>query len=96
MNPGIVWAGSARTDLARIDDFYSQLDLEFANRAARNAITAAKFLLENPFAGPKIDGTHYRKWHVAETPFLLNYRRERAAIRIVRVRHYRENWQSLP
>lgn len=93
MKPGIVWAPSARADLARIDHYYSELDTDFANRAARNAVAAAKFLLANPHAGPKIDGTVYRKWHVAQTPFLLIYRSEQGEIRILRVRHYREDWQ---
>ena len=95
MKPGIVWAPSARADLAHIDDRYSRLDLEFANRAARNAVAAARFLHQNPLAGPKIDGTAYRKWHVAESPFLLIYRPERSTIHIVRVRHVREDWQTL-
>lgn len=94
MNPGIAWAESAQPDLARIDEYYSQIDLEFANRAARNAVAAAKFLRDNPFAGPKIEGTDYRKWHVAATPFLLIYRTERNAIRIVRVRHVAEDWRG--
>ncbi len=96
MSPTIVWTTSARIDLARIDDHYSDLDLEFANRTARNAVAAARFLVENPFAGPVVDGTAYRKWRVANSPFLLFYRVARAAIRIVRVRHYREDWLPIP
>jgi plasmid stabilization system protein ParE len=95
VEPGIVWAPTARADLARIDDYYAQRDLDFANRTARNAVAASRFLLANPFAGPKVEGTAYRKWHVAESPFLLIYRLERGAIHIVRVRHVREDWQSL-
>ena len=94
MSSGIVWAPSARSDLARIDLYYSELDLEFANRTARNAVAAAKFLHANPHAGPKIDGTAYRKWPVPETPFLLIYRPEKGTIRVLRVRHAREDWQS--
>jgi plasmid stabilization system protein ParE len=92
---GIVWAPSARADLAHIDLYYSELDLDFANRTAPNAVAAAKFLQANPHAGSKVDGTAYRKWHVPESPFLLIYRSEKGAIRILRVRHARENWQSL-
>ncbi|WP_231728089.1 type II toxin-antitoxin system RelE/ParE family toxin [Sphingopyxis sp. H050] len=96
MTAAIIWTTSARIDLARIDDYYSALDLEFADRAARNAVAAAHFLVENPFAGPIVDGTSYRKWRVTNSPFLLFYRIEKAAIRIVRIRHYREDWQTLP
>jgi len=92
----IIWTKRARQDLARIDDHYSGLDLEFANRAARNAVAAARFLLENPFAGPAVKGTSYRKWRVADSPFLLFYRVEKTTIRIVRVRHYREDWHPSP
>ena len=92
MKPGIVWAPSARAALARIDVHYSELDLDFANRTARNAVAAARFLQANPHAGPKVDGTPYRKWHVPESPFLLIYRSEKGVIRILRVRHYREDW----
>lgn len=96
MKPAIVWAPSARADLARIDLYYSELDLDFANRAARNAVAAARFLQANPHAGPKVDGTAYRKWRVAESPFLLIYRPEKGAVRILRVRHDREDWQAIP
>lgn len=95
MATAIIWTTSARIDLARIDDYYCDLDLEFANRIARNAVAAARFLVENPFAGPVVDGTSYRKWRVADSPFLLFYRVEKAAIRIVRIRHYREDWHTL-
>lgn len=96
MKSGIVWAPSARSDLARIDLYYSGLDLDFANRTARNAVAAAKFLQENPYAGPKVEGTAYRKWHVPESPFLLIYRAEKGSVRILRVRHAREDWQTTP
>ena len=92
MQSAIIWTKRARQDLARIDDHYSELDLDFANRAARNAVAAARFLLANPFAGPVVKDTSYRKWRVANSPFLLIYRTEKAAIRIIRVRHYREDW----
>jgi plasmid stabilization system protein ParE len=90
----IIWTTNARLDLAHIDDYYAELDLEFANRTARNAVAAGKFLLQNPFAGPVVEGTSYRKWRVPDSPFLLFYRVERASIRVMRVRHYREDWRS--
>lgn len=95
MASGVVWAPGARIDLARIDDYYAGRDLDFANRTARNAVAAAQFLLANPFAGPKVEGTAYRKWHVAESPCLLIYRPERSTIHIVRVHRVREDWPSL-
>lgn len=95
MAAAIIWTTSARIDLAHIDDHYNDLDPGFANRTARNAVAAARFLVENPFAGPVVDGTSYRKWRVADSPFLLFYRVEKGAIRIVRIRHYREDWQPI-
>ncbi|WP_409437961.1 type II toxin-antitoxin system RelE/ParE family toxin [Sphingopyxis sp. JAI128] len=47
---------------------------------------------QNPFAGPVVHGTSYGKWRVADSPLLLFYRFKKAAIRIVRVRHHREDW----
>jgi toxin ParE1/3/4 len=96
VKPDIVWARSALADLAHIDEYYSRLDPEYANRTARGAVAAARFLLANPFAGPKVEGTAYRKWPVADTPYLLIYRPERGALRVVRVRHAREDWRPAP
>ncbi|HRE35445.1 type II toxin-antitoxin system RelE/ParE family toxin [Sphingopyxis terrae subsp. ummariensis] len=95
MTSDIVWSKSAQFDLARIDDYYRDIDPDFANRTGRNALAAARFLLINPFAGPKIEGTRYRKWHVPDTPFLLFYRPENGRLLIQRVRHYREDWQPI-
>src|SRR3546814_8719004 len=65
------WAGPARSDLARIEDFYATLDPEFAIRAIDSALEAAEFLLDRPRAGPTFTDGALRKWRVPATPLLL-------------------------
>ncbi|MHA4875022.1 type II toxin-antitoxin system RelE/ParE family toxin, partial [Enterococcus faecium] len=36
------------------------------------------------------------RWHVRRTPYLLIYEPVAAGLRIVRVRHQREDWQAAP
>jgi plasmid stabilization system protein ParE len=91
------WAGPARSDLARIEDFYATLDPEFAIRAIDSALEAAEFLLDRPRAGPTFTDGALRKWRVPATPLLLIiYQIEPDGILIVRVQHNRSDWQSLP
>ena len=91
----IKWAGPAGSDLARIEDYYSGVDLEFAIHAVDAALEAAEFLLERPRAGPAINDASLRKWRVPNTPLILIYQIEAQGILIARVQHSRSDWQSL-
>lgn len=91
----IKWAGPAGSDLARIEDYYSGVDLEFAIHAVDAALEAAEFLLERPRAGPAINDGSLRKWRVPNTPLILIYQIEAQGILIARVQHSRSDWQSL-
>ena len=89
------WTANARRDLDRIDDWYADIDPDFADRVGDNAIAAANFLLEYPLAGPCVKGK-VRKWPVPSTDFRLFYRLHADAIEILRVRHAREDVGKLP
>ena len=89
------WSAPARSDLARIEDFYASLDPGFAVHAIDAALEAAEFLLDRPRAGPTFTDGALRKWRVPETPLLLIYRIEPDGILVVRVQHNRSDWQSL-
>ncbi|WP_432769601.1 MAG: type II toxin-antitoxin system RelE/ParE family toxin [Sphingopyxis sp.] len=91
----IKWSGPARRDLARIDDHYRSIDPEFADQSSDAVVEAARFLLANPRVGAPLDQLPFRKWPVRTTPFILFYRVEKADIRIVRVRHNREDWHPV-
>ena len=90
------WSGPARSDLARIEDFYAPLDPEFAVRAIDAALQAAEFLLDRPRAGSTFTDGTLRKWRVPATPLLLIYQIEPDGILIARVQHNRSDWQILP
>lgn len=92
----IRWAGPAGSDLARIEDYYTGIDPEFAIRAIDAALDAAEFLLERRRAGPAINEGSLRKWRVPGTPLLLIYQIEPEGILVARVQHNRSDWQSIP
>ncbi len=89
-----IWSTSSRQDFARIDDFYAEINPDYANRVGEEALAAARFLAEFPFAGPIFPDTHLRKWSVGRTGYQLLYVVSDEAIEIMRVRHAREDWQS--
>jgi toxin ParE1/3/4 len=85
------WTRPALSDLADIDDRNRPLSSDHADRVAREAVAAGRFLAEYPMAGPVIsDGV--RKWRVRGTDFILLYHVEAGAVTILRVRHAREDW----
>jgi toxin ParE1/3/4 len=87
------WAPQSRNDLDRIDDYYRQIDGDIATRIARAAVSETRFLAESPKAGPLIGEGPRRKWNVPNTPYLLIYVLRHDHIRILRVRHAREDWK---
>jgi toxin ParE1/3/4 len=91
--PAIIWSVSAQRDLAEIDLHYLSIDPDLADRIGRAALAAARFLAENPMAGPAVEGTNKRKWIVRGTPYLIFYRAENDRLRIVRVRHMAQDWK---
>ncbi|HKX23403.1 MAG TPA: type II toxin-antitoxin system RelE/ParE family toxin [Rhizorhapis sp.] len=90
---GMKWSRLAQADLAQIDEYYQAGDPDFADLIGHEAIRAARFLLANPDAGVRTGLGEVRKWPVPNTPYLLFYRRDGSDIRILRVRHNRQNWK---
>jgi toxin ParE1/3/4 len=90
-----IWADTALQDFAAIDDWYAGKDVDFANRVAIAAVQAARRLAEFPEIGEQI-GADLRKWTVPGTDYRLIYRVDGHAVRILRVRHAREDWRGLP
>ena len=87
----VVWADSARRDMARIDDWFADVDPQFADRLGLAAIAAARFLIDFPFAGPAVPDSILRKWPVPRTDYRLFYVVTESGLEIVRVRHVRED-----
>jgi toxin ParE1/3/4 len=86
------WTPSAQDDLAALDDESSQLDPEYAQRVGRAALAAARFLAEQPGAGPVLDGT-VRKWRVRSTEYVILYRMAGKGVEIIRLQHARRDWR---
>ncbi len=86
------WAQMARADLKRIDDRYLELDPDFADRVLRSCVAGARTLADAPKLGAEIGAGPRRKWRVRGTPYILIYRPLGARLKILRVRHARENW----
>ncbi len=83
----IRWAARARRDLEDIDIYYSQIDKDLADIVLCRIVRAATVLTDLPYAGPSLSGGPRRKWRVPQTPYIMHYRIERGAVRILRVIH---------
>ncbi len=92
----VEWTLPARDDLARIDAAFAAQDPVFAERVARVAIRAGRFLSDWPGSGSLISDGGLRKWPVTGTPYILMYRILHDRIQILRVRHNREDWRAAP
>jgi toxin ParE1/3/4 len=86
------WTPSAQRDLAALDDESSELSPAYAYRIGRAALAAARFLAENPGAGPVLDGK-IRKWRVRGADYVLLYRVAADGVEIVRLHHARRDWR---
>ncbi|WP_307116939.1 type II toxin-antitoxin system RelE/ParE family toxin [Sphingomonas kyeonggiensis] len=86
------WTPPAQDDLAALDDESSQLSPEYARRIGREALAAARFLAENPGAGPVVEGP-VRKWRVLRTDYVLLYRIVAGGVEILRLHHAMRDWR---
>ncbi len=85
------WTRLAQADLARIDEWHSHRDLDFAARLGFEALAEARRAADAPGLGSPTD-LRLRKWRVGKTGYLLFYREVDGQTEIVRMRHERENW----
>ena len=90
-----LWTDPARSDLAKIHDFYQEDSPEYAVQIGRSAIKAGDFLQRHPFAGVQVD-PGLRKWPVSKTKLRLFYRVMNDHVEVLRVRHIREDWRAAP
>ncbi|AQR75012.1 type II toxin-antitoxin system RelE/ParE family toxin [Sphingomonas sp. LM7] len=86
------WTPAAQDDFSALDNEFSQLRPDYAYRVGRAALAAARFLTENPGAGPVLDGA-VRKWRVHQTDYVLLYRITKTGVDIVRLIHATRNWR---
>jgi toxin ParE1/3/4 len=89
-----IWASQALDDFIGIDHFYAESSPDYADRVGNAAVRAVRFLTDNPFAGPRVEGDT-RKWRVPGTDYLLLYDVVPDGIEILRVHHGREDWLNL-
>lgn len=90
------WAKQALADLDHIDDYYFEKHRDFADRIGRAAVAGSFFLAEWPKAGSALGAGPRRKWRVKNSPYVLVYRAYADHLRILRVRHMREDWRPEP
>lgn len=86
------WTPEAQDDFSALDDQFSKLSPDYAYRVGRAALAAARFLAENPGAGPVLEGS-VRKWRVRKTDYVLLYRITQSGVEIVRLIHAMRAWR---
>jgi len=86
------WTPTAQDDFSALDDESSKLGPEYAYRVGGAALAAARFLAENPGAGPVLDET-VCKWRVRQTDYVLLYRSTETGVDIVRLIHAMRDWR---
>jgi toxin ParE1/3/4 len=87
----LVFAASARRDLAEAIDFIRQDNPAAAQEQSRRIRAAARRLPEFPHLGGELDDDR-RRLQVPRTPFILVYRVTPGAILILRVWHGARQW----
>jgi plasmid stabilization system protein ParE len=89
----ILWTAEARSDLVRLYEFLSPVNLRAAARAVRSLRAApARLLRHNPRLGPRAEGfepREVRRLFVGD--YELRYEIQDAVIIIVRLWHTRED-----
>lgn len=87
----LIWSRASQRDLQDIQAFWRRRDPSLIVQLFVETQRATEFLLETQGAGAPA-GTDLRKWRIGRTPYLLFYRVDDLALRIVRVFHERQNW----
>lgn len=89
----VSWARKAADDLWSIRDYLARIDEAVARDQIERIITAVDWLLDFPAAGAPVGYRRWRSWRPRRTSYVLIYEPVRDGLRIVRVRHSREDWQ---
>jgi toxin ParE1/3/4 len=90
----LVWSPQSRRDIERLQIFLRDDADQHFPKIAESIVWAGKLLAENPSLGPKHGKTDQRKWTVRGMPYILFYRTNGPELRILRVRHAKENWRT--
>lgn len=86
------WSSSASADMARIYDHYAAFHPDIGLRMTHAIRDAAERLAEFPLSAPAV-AAGLRKLSVQKIGFVLLFRVSGDQVRILRIRHMRENWQ---
>lgn len=90
----IEWGYQASFDLENIADHYGSIVPDLADKMIRSVEKAALPLLDYPGIGVSTGHSGLRKWHAANTPFLLLYSVIGDLIFIARVVHAASDWDN--
>jgi len=88
----IKWLKFARDDLYSVEQYISRQNPSAAVKQVLKVIACLELLRENPALGRpgRIPGT--RELIVADTPFIVPYRKKGNSIEILRVFHHARKW----
>ncbi len=93
----VIWAESATQDLHQIKSYLIEnYDSVVAEKTIATLILSAHWLLDYPQAGSLIGKDHWRKWRPRKTRHILLYRPHAQGIKVLRVRHERNDWRPVP
>lgn len=90
----VSWAQQARRDVAEIRDHWINERPDYVAEVLAGSHAGLRLLIENPGLGSPVGVKDYRRWRVGRTPYLIIYRFDRRELRVLRVRHDRQNWRE--
>jgi toxin ParE1/3/4 len=91
----VIWAGPARGDLRKIEQWLAQNRTPaFELRTLQAIHKRCAFLLDTPRGAPAVKGEK-RKLLILGTPYLLIYRILDDGVEVLRVFHDSQDWQSI-
>jgi plasmid stabilization system protein ParE len=86
----VIWMQPAQDDVLRHWLFMAERDESYAERVEERLNAAAELLGDFPLIGRRVHRTT-REWSVPDVQYVIRYRVDEDAIRILGVRHTREN-----
>lgn len=93
----VTWAAAAVADLESIKVYLiEQYGGAVADRAIADLVLGAHWLLDFPRAGAPLGIGKWRKWRPRKGRHILVYEPSRSGIHVLRVRHERNDWRSVP
>jgi plasmid stabilization system protein ParE len=90
----VSWAQQARRDVDEIKDHWIDERPDYVGEVLAGTQAALRLLIETPGLGSPVGLRDYRRWRIGRTPYLIFYRFDRRELRVLRVRHERQNWRK--